>query len=91
MAPGCGLTDERCGFSQKGAHFLRSERVGAGRHTGEQRVLQSILHAKLLKVCCCLGDLVAHGVEQKKKKEVKHRVKNGTLKSYEASGNVDCS
>lgn len=43
--------------SQEGADLLRPERVGAGGHTGEQRVLQSILHAKLLKVCSCLGDL----------------------------------
>lgn len=44
--------------SQEGADFLRPERVGAGGHTSEQRVLQSVLHAKLLKVCCCLRDLV---------------------------------
>lgn len=44
--------------SQEGADFLRPERVGAGGHTGEQGVLQGILHAKLLKVCRCLGDLV---------------------------------
>lgn len=44
--------------SQEGADFLRPERVGARGHTGEQRVLQGILHAKLLKVCRCLGNLV---------------------------------
>ena len=44
--------------SQEGADLLWPERVGAGGHTGEQRVLQGVLHAKLLKVCSCLGDLV---------------------------------
>lgn len=44
--------------SQEGADLLRSERVGAGRHTSEQRVLLGILHAELLKVCSCLGHLV---------------------------------
>lgn len=44
--------------SQEGADLLWPERVGAGGHTGEQRVLQGVLHAKLLKVCRCLGDLV---------------------------------
>lgn len=43
--------------SQEGADLLRPERVGAGGHTGEQRVLQGVLHAELLKVCSCLGDL----------------------------------
>lgn len=44
--------------SQEGADLLRPEGVGAGGHTGEQRVLQSVLNAKLLKVCSRLGDLV---------------------------------
>lgn len=44
--------------SQEGADLLRSEGIGAGGHAGEQRVLQGILNAKLLKVCSCLGDLV---------------------------------
>lgn len=44
--------------SQEGADFLWPEGVGAGGHTSEQRVLQGVLHAKLLKVRCRLGDLV---------------------------------
>lgn len=44
--------------SQEGADLLRSEGVGAGGHAGEQRVLQGVLNAKLLKVSSCLGDLV---------------------------------
>lgn len=44
--------------SQEGADLLRSERVGAGGHASEQRVLLGILHAELLKVCSCLGHLV---------------------------------
>lgn len=34
--------------SQEGADLLWPERVGAGWHTGEQGVLESILYAKLL-------------------------------------------
>lgn len=44
--------------SQEGADLLWPERVGAGGHASEQRVLHGILHAKLLKVCSRLGDLV---------------------------------
>lgn len=47
--------------SQEGADLLWSEGVGAGGHAGEQRVLQGVLNAKLLKVCSCLGDL--HSVD----------------------------
>ena len=43
--------------SQEGADLLRPERVGAGGHTSEQRVLQGVLHAELLKLYSCLGDL----------------------------------
>ena len=37
--------------SQKGADFLWSEGVGAGRHPGQQGVLHGVLHAELLEVC----------------------------------------
>lgn len=47
--------------SQEGADLLWPERVGAGGHTSEQRVLHGILHAKLLQVCSCLGNLVTKG------------------------------
>lgn len=43
--------------SQERADFLWPEGVGAGGHAGEQRILQGILHAKLLKVRRSLGDL----------------------------------
>lgn len=36
---------------------MRFERVVAGRHAVEQRILLSVLNAKLLQVRCGLGDL----------------------------------
>lgn len=43
--------------SQESADLLRPEGVGAGGHASEQRVLQGVLHAKLLKVYSRLGNL----------------------------------
>lgn len=43
--------------SQEGADFLGSEGVGAGRHAGQQGVLQGVLHAELLQVRSGLGHL----------------------------------
>lgn len=45
-------------FSQEGADLLRSERVGAGGHAGEQRVLGRVGHAELLEVSSCLRNLL---------------------------------
>lgn len=47
----------RCAALQEGANGVRCERVAAARQAAEQRILLSVLDAKLLQVRCGLGHL----------------------------------
>lgn len=51
------IADGRHGPSQEGANLLCPEGVGAWRHTGQQRILNCVLNAELLKLCGRLRNL----------------------------------
>ena len=64
---------------QKGADFLGSEGICTGRHSGQQRVMLSILQTDLFQVCSCLGNL--HAVEPGLQRELlNHHLHGGNAR-----------